>query len=124
MAGPEGEDPRSEDQPEQEIVQVMLTPKDGGNWFPGERIEKVEVKGQKVSASIQYPGASIRDVFAIKCLQGVLANQDQLEKVSDLADLFNADDGKDPNSETWIRALTHFSYEIADAMLKERGSAE
>lgn len=109
------------EKPDQEIIQITLAPKDGGPWFPAERLENVEVKGKTVRAPIDYPGASIRDVFAIEILKGILANEEQLQKVSDLAELFNRDEGTDPNSLTWMKALSHESYEIADTMLRERG---
>lgn len=105
---------------EQQLVQVTFMPKDGGPWFPAERLENVEIKGNRVRAPIDYPGASVRDVFAIEILVGILANEEQLEKVSDLADLFNRDEETDPNSLTWTKALSHLAYEIADTMLRER----
>ena len=120
------EEPEKQEEQEPETIQVMLTPKDGGPWFPAERQEKVEVKGRKILAPIDYPGASVRDTFALGAMKGILENQEQIEKVSELAELLSRDEERDPNgySYTWINCLSHMSYEIADAMLRERGRGE
>jgi hypothetical protein len=110
---------------EGEVQQVMLEPKDGGPFHATERMERVEVtvKGKQVQSTqpIQYPGASLRDVYAGWAMKGLISSGDELYKVSDLADLLNSDRGHDkPNRETWVEALSILSGEIADAMLKEK----
>lgn len=70
--------------------------------FPFEGI--VLNHGDEISKSISSPGMSLRDYFAAKCMQGVLANN----QCTPMGMSF------DPNS------LSKIAYGMADAMLKAR----
>lgn len=59
----------------------------------------------------QFTGMTLRDYFAAKAMQSTLSNQDLITSCNQLGEKNNL-----TNSE----ALSLFSYQIADAMLKQR----
>ena len=81
---------------------------DGGPAFPGKRFENVSsyIGDQEVKTAqeISYPGMSLRDYFAAKAMQGLLASET----------------ARDPDRMRDADHVAKYSYEQADAMLAER----
>ena len=75
----------------------------GGNCGPAFPREDYQCNG--ADGSLGQEGMSMRDYFAAKAMQGILANQGQLDVINESALL-------------WVTAD---SYRLADAMLKARG---
>lgn len=80
--------------------------KDGGPAFPGNHVEFPDGKNP-VDAFAR--GMTLRDYFAAKVIQGMMANS-YIEEKADEAQLGDA----------WIKGLSKTAYFIADAMLIAR----
>lgn len=72
------------------------------------KIEDIPAFPLTSAADHQYCGMSLRDYFAAKAMQGMIANGDWVNRMSDRT-------GADPANCTSVAA-----YEVADAMLAER----
>ena len=84
--------------------------KDGGPAFPVNYIGRDSCGIERVQE--QDYGMSLRDYFAAKAMQGVLANS-EVEKFRQSLD-------EDIPEEKQIEAIATTSYEIADAMIAAR----
>ena len=103
----------------------MSTINHGGPAFPvvtrGNCEDGSNQFGHQFSHSTwQFPGMTLRDYFAAKAMQGLLA----MERASEFVDEYGCEVGDEPGSVGTLFAHTQFladeAYMIADMMLKAR----
>ncbi|WP_158784992.1 hypothetical protein [Pantoea sp. BAV 3049] len=81
----------------------------GGPAFPAEaKLNRINNEAYPVQTRdgdiFQFPGLTMRDYFAAKAMQGILANPGQLDNVND-------------DAAKWV---ARDSYKVADAMITAR----
>lgn len=88
-----------------------MSAKDGGPAFPAKRKEVVgSFQGAQTLGDVEYPGMSVRDVFAGLAMLGIISCRDVVHR---LIEASNGDAGAQ-------REISRRAYAQADAMLAER----
>lgn len=78
------------------------------NAFPSEKTEYTDIGGRDIKSTIHFQGMTLRDYFAAKAMQGLLANPDWM---------------KEHNREKYLMSseiIAQVAFEVSDAMLKKR----